>query len=189
MRQILTLAAVFTTLAMLAAPLDAYGKRGRSSDGSHASSGSHRTSSGSHSSSHSTTPRASTSTHSSTRSTTPRASTRTHPSVRSTTPRAASHSRTNSRPATQSAKPGTGSHKSTYAAGVQRDKHGRIERSANAKASVQRTNPCPSTGKASGACPGYVVDHVKPLKRGGADSPSNMQWQTKQAAREKDKTE
>ena len=27
--------------------------------------------------------------------------------------------------------------------------------------------------------PGYVVDHVKPLKRGGSDSPSNMQWQTK----------
>jgi hypothetical protein len=26
--------------------------------------------------------------------------------------------------------------------------------------------------------PGYVVDHVIPLKRGGADAPWNMQWQT-----------
>ena len=74
-------------------------------------------------------------------------------------------------------------------AGVQRDKHGRIKRSSVAKHEFQKRHPCPSTGKASGSCPGYVIDHVKPLKRGGADSPSNMQWQTKQAAKEKDKTE
>jgi len=36
---------------------------------------------------------------------------------------------------------------------------------------------------------GYVIDHVRPLKRGGSDSPSNMQWQTKEAAKAKDKTE
>jgi hypothetical protein len=34
-----------------------------------------------------------------------------------------------------------------------------------------------------------VIDHVKPLKRGGADDPSNMQWQTKAAARTKDRIE
>jgi hypothetical protein len=28
-----------------------------------------------------------------------------------------------------------------------------------------------------------------PLKRGGADSPSNMQWQTQAAAKAKDKVE
>lgn len=70
-----------------------------------------------------------------------------------------------------------------------RNSTGRISRSPVAKYSFERSNPCPSTGRTSGGCPGYVVDHVAPLKRGGADSPSNMQWQTKEAAKEKDRTE
>jgi hypothetical protein len=37
--------------------------------------------------------------------------------------------------------------------------------------------------------PDYVVDHVVPLERGGADSSSNMQWQTKAAAKAKDRWE
>jgi len=41
----------------------------------------------------------------------------------------------------------------------------------------------------SGRCPGYVVDHVKPLECGGADAPSNMQWQTVADGKAKDKTE
>lgn len=36
---------------------------------------------------------------------------------------------------------------------------------------------------------GYIVDHVNPLACGGADAPSNMQWQTKAEAAAKDKTE
>jgi hypothetical protein len=35
----------------------------------------------------------------------------------------------------------------------------------------------------------HVVDHVDPLKRGGADTPANMQWQTKSEAKAKDKWE
>ena len=30
----------------------------------------------------------------------------------------------------------------------------------------------------TGACPGFVVDHIQPLKRGGMDAPENMQWQS-----------
>jgi hypothetical protein len=51
------------------------------------------------------------------------------------------------------------------------------------------SHPCPATGKTSGACKGYVVDHVVPLKGGGADAPANMQWQTVAEAKAKDKIE
>ena len=75
------------------------------------------------------------------------------------------------------------------ASGVTRDSHGHMKRSAQTKHEFEKRHPCPSTGKTSGACPGYVVDNVVPLKRGGADAPGNMQWQTTQAAKQKDKTE
>lgn len=50
-------------------------------------------------------------------------------------------------------------------------------------------HPCPSNGKAKGACPGYVVDHIVPIKRGGGDNPYNMQWQTVQDGKDKDQWE
>lgn len=75
------------------------------------------------------------------------------------------------------------------AEGVPRDAKGRIQRDPQAKRDFQKATPCPSTGRTSGSCPGFVVDHVNPLKRGGADSPSNMQWQTTEAAKAKDKVE
>jgi hypothetical protein len=70
-----------------------------------------------------------------------------------------------------------------------RDSHGHIKRSLQAKREFRKTHPCPSTGKTHGPCPGYVIDHIRALKRGGADSPGNMQWQTKEAAKQKDKIE
>jgi hypothetical protein len=73
--------------------------------------------------------------------------------------------------------------------GVQRDSHGRIARSTKAKDEFKKSHPCPSTGRPSGACPGYVIDHVQALKHGGADSPGNMQWQTKAEAKAKDRVE
>ena len=75
------------------------------------------------------------------------------------------------------------------APGVPRDANGKIARSLQAKQEFKKAQPCPSTGKSSGTCPGYVIDHVTPLKRGGADAPTNMQWQTTEAAKEKDRWE
>ncbi len=75
------------------------------------------------------------------------------------------------------------------AAGVVRDNHGHITRSTRAKDEFKRGHPCPATGKSSGPCHGYVIDHVVPLKRGGPDAPGNMQWQTVEAAKAKDKVE
>ena len=86
--------------------------------------------------------------------------------------------------------PGTsGHHNSNYAAGAPRDAHGRIARDPRARNAFKKAHPCPATGKSAGSCPGYVIDHVKPLKRGGADTPDNMQWQTEGAARLKDRGE
>ena len=42
-------------------------------------------------------------------------------------------------------------------------------RSLEAKHEFKRSNPCPSAGKSSGACRGYVIDHVQALNHvGGA---------------------
>lgn len=38
-------------------------------------------------------------------------------------------------------------------------------RSGAVRREFQRLHPCPSTGKPTGACAGYVVDHIIPLKR------------------------
>lgn len=70
-----------------------------------------------------------------------------------------------------------------------RDRHGRIQRSAIAKAEFKRAQPCPSTLQPRGACPGYVIDHIIALKRGGADLPGNMQWQTVAEGKIKDRFE
>src|SRR3989442_15991596 len=64
-----------------------------------------------------------------------------------------------------------------------RDAHRRILRNPAARAQFLR-----QTGYPHGR-PGYVVDHIVPLECGGADSPSNMQWQTVAEARAKDRTE
>lgn len=69
------------------------------------------------------------------------------------------------------------------------DKHGKIKRSEGAKNAFKREHPCPSNGHGSGSCPGYVIDHVRPLECGGTDDPSNMQWQTVAEGKAKDKME
>jgi hypothetical protein len=72
---------------------------------------------------------------------------------------------------------------------IERDAHGKIKRSEKAKKDFKAAHPCPANQKRSGACPGYVIDHILPLACGGADSPENMQWQTVVAGKEKDSWE
>jgi hypothetical protein len=84
---------------------------------------------------------------------------------------------------------GSGHPSGSRSSGSHRSGHGKAKRDPAQRARFRRGHPCPSTGKTSGACPGYVVDHVTALKRGGADAPGNMQWQTRQAAKEKDRWE
>ncbi len=71
-------------------------------------------------------------------------------------------------------------HRSTVAS---RNAKGRIQRSPQARRQFMR-----ETGYPHGR-PGWIIDHVIPLQCGGLDAPTNMQWQTRSAAREKDKTE
>src|SRR4051812_25098665 len=59
------------------------------------------------------------------------------------------------------------------------------EASAAQQATFQNYNSCPSTGRRSGACPGYLIAWRVPPCVGGQDRWTNMQWLTEAAAREK----
>jgi hypothetical protein len=96
-------------------------------------------------------------------------------------PSAASHAPRTPRTTTTTATPHSAvPHSSTDAT---RSANGKIARSEAAKQSFETQSGYPH-GR-----PGYVVDHIKPLACGGADTPSNMQWQTIAEAKAKDKTE
>ena len=62
-------------------------------------------------------------------------------------------------------------------------------RSYSVKHEFQRQHPCPSTGRPTGACPGYVKDHIRALACGGPDRVENLQWQTVEDAKAKDRWE
>ena len=66
---------------------------------------------------------------------------------------------------------------------IPRDDYGRIKRERSAVVEFKRVSGYPA-GR-----PGYVIDHIIPLKRGGCDTPANMQWQTVEDAKAKDKWE
>jgi 5-methylcytosine-specific restriction endonuclease McrA len=73
-----------------------------------------------------------------------------------------------------------------YHTACERDARGRIRRNPAPPRAFVTTHPCPATG-APCLCPGYVVDHIVPLYRGGSDAPENMQWQNVEEARAKDR--
>lgn len=62
-------------------------------------------------------------------------------------------------------------------------------RSAATVRAFKHEQACPSTGKHSGPCPGYVADHVCGLAVGGKDIPLNLQWQTISEGHKKDRIE
>ena len=59
-------------------------------------------------------------------------------------------------------------------------------RSQSQKIEFAKIIACPSTKKHIPSCPGYVIDHIKPLCDGGPDKASNMQWQMLAASYKKD---
>lgn len=65
----------------------------------------------------------------------------------------------------------------------------RVKRSQSAIIEFKQQQPCPTTGASKGPCKGYVIDHIKALACGGADLPENMQWQTVEEGKAKDKWE
>ncbi|CAN4276827.1 HNH nuclease [Methylophilaceae bacterium] len=63
------------------------------------------------------------------------------------------------------------------------------QRSYKAKVEFKQQHPCPANASTKGRCEGYIIDHIIPLACGGADSPENMQWQTEEESKAKDKWE
>lgn len=63
-----------------------------------------------------------------------------------------------------------------YVQEIKRDAKGQILRRADVLVAFKGIHPCPSTGKTTGACRGWQLNHVIPLACGGADAVSNLQW-------------
>lgn len=63
------------------------------------------------------------------------------------------------------------------------------DRSYKTRKAFMLENPCPATGETKGKCPGWIVDHIVPICAGGRDEPWNLQWQTVEDAKAKDRIE
>ena len=63
--------------------------------------------------------------------------------------------------------------------------HAPARRSWSARSAFRSQRPCPVTGRTTGSCPGWEVDHIVPLACGGMDASRNMQWLTRDANRRK----
>lgn len=63
-----------------------------------------------------------------------------------------------------------------YCGEPKRNLAGTIIRRSAVRDAFRRQNPCPSTGLTTGACPGWAIDHVRPLDSCGCDSVNNLQY-------------
>ncbi len=59
---------------------------------------------------------------------------------------------------------------------IKRTVDGSILRRADVLIAFRNLYPCPETGRSTGACPGWAIDHVIPLAVGGCDAVRNLQW-------------
>lgn len=57
-----------------------------------------------------------------------------------------------------------------------READGTIKRSAAILYAFRKLHPCPANGSRFGACPGWAINHVVPLAKGGCDAVFNLQW-------------
>lgn len=62
-------------------------------------------------------------------------------------------------------------------------------RHRSTRAAFQHEHPCPLNGKKTGACPGFVGDHITPLCAGGPDTTANLRWADSFTAARRDKEE
>jgi len=170
------IATVFILGGALAFQPFALAQKGGSHSSSSHSSSTHSTSTHSSSTSSKTSGTKTSAHSSSTHSTT------THPSS-TASKTSGTHTSTHSSSSSVSGQTSTTHHSANYCATCARDKNGKILRGEEAKDAFKK-----QTGYPKGR-PGYVIDHIVPLACGGADAPSNMQWQTAAAAKAKDKTE
>lgn len=69
---------------------------------------------------------------------------------------------------------------------VPRTPHRRIVRPDAARVQFMREHPCPATGQFTTDCPGWRVEYVVPLERGGTDTADNMKWERTDLARPAD---
>jgi hypothetical protein len=59
---------------------------------------------------------------------------------------------------------------------IKRDENGKIVRSQKVLRDFKKLYPCPATGKNTGACEGWQIDHVVSLACKGKDIVENLQW-------------
>jgi hypothetical protein len=57
-----------------------------------------------------------------------------------------------------------------------RDAKGHIARSHSVLHAWRHKNPCPSTGRTKGSCPGFDISHSWPLFCCGPDDAANLSW-------------